>query len=194
MSEFLENLKQGTQEAHRKFVAAQQKFTSTQTEFQAVQQRLARDQAEFQAAAQEFQAFQTLVNLQTRKEQPPNAATPAPQLAAVAQGTPVNLVNAVNIPPQPRVLINQNVSAPPAMSEEVRPESNKTEAVRTLLRQHANGMTPGEIWKSLNSELNRVYLYSVLKRLKDRGDVREKRGKYYFNVKADENQNPHLVQ
>lgn len=64
---------------------------------------------------------------------------------------------------------------------------NKTEAVRELLRQHPAGMTPSDIWKELQLQFStRAYLYSVLKRLRDRGDARERRGKYYLNPKSEE--------
>jgi len=56
-------------------------------------------------------------------------------------------------------------------------------------------MTPGEIWKEMESQINnRAYLYSVLKRLKDRGDVKEKRGKYCAIPKIEEVQSQGLVQ
>jgi hypothetical protein len=167
MSEFLENLKRGMQEAQLKFQAAQQRQVAAN--------------AEFQAAAQEFNAWQTLVAATTRKEM----RTAAP--AALPAATPA----AVTVSAQ--ATVSPNVAAQLAASG--KPEGNKTNTVRELLRQHPAGMTPLEIWKQVESQMtNRAYLYSVLKRLKDRGDARERRGKYFLNPKVEEAQNPLSVQ
>ncbi|MHB8540070.1 MAG: hypothetical protein ACYDCD_03895 [Candidatus Acidiferrales bacterium] len=142
MSEFLEHLKARHAESQKRFLAKQAQLNSVNQEFQVV--------------AQEFNAWQTLLNLETRKE----------QMAAVALTAPT--VSPASAP-----------SSPAATS----PEVNKTEIVRELLRQHASGMTPSEIWKQEQIKTqfpHRAYLYSVLKRLKDRGDITEKRGKYCF--------------
>jgi hypothetical protein len=199
MSDFLENLKRGMQEAQQKFAAAQQKFTATNAEFQAAQQRLATHQAEYQAALQEFQAFQTLVNSQTRKEQLATGTPPAPAAAVAAAATAAAAVTRTASHSADAVLVrangavSQNVVA--SQSDDNKSDGNKTQAVRVLLRQHPAGMTPGEIWKCLESQMsNRVYLYSILKRLKDRGDVRERRGKYYCNLKLEDNQGQATVQ
>lgn len=186
MSHFLETLKQGMQDAQSRFAAAQQRLAATQAEFQAMQQRLAKDQTDFQSALQEFQAFQTLVNLQTRKEQP---QAPSPVAApSVTVAVPVALSNGSPRPPvlhNAQFLLGRLAAAQPP-KDEGRPEINKTEAVRELLRQHPAGMTPGDIWKSLEQELsNRTYLYSVLKRLKDKGDAKERRGKYFLISKQE---------
>lgn len=179
------------QEAHKKFASAQEKYTAAQAEFQAIQQKLTAAQAEFQAAAQEFQAFQTLVNVQTRKEQPANGTPSAAPVASGEVSVGAHLVYHSGKPVPQRVENAQQ----PISEQDNKPEGNKTEAVRMLLRTHPGGMTPSEIWKNLQSQLsNRVYLYSILKRLKDRGEVRDKRGKYYFNVKVEEDQTQTVVQ
>jgi hypothetical protein len=65
-------------------------------------------------------------------------------------------------------------------------EKKQTEAVREFLDQHP-GATPAEIWKQLQSQIaNRAYLYSVLKRLRDRGDAMERKGKYFLKPKPEE--------
>jgi hypothetical protein len=208
MTNFLETLRKGMVEANKKFTAAQQKFSVMQAEFQAAQQRLTAAQGEFQTAMQEFNAFQTLVNIETRKEQglPPITITPnalpphnpltpqqqhALQIQRIRQQQAAAAANAANgaVAPAP-IPIPQ-----PVVVDDNKSESNKTEAVRSILRQHPAGMLPAEIWKQLQSQVgNRLYIYSVLKRLKDRGDVRVKRGKYYFNFKVEENQNHVSVQ
>jgi hypothetical protein len=56
---------------------------------------------------------------------------------------------------------------------------NKTDMIRELLKQHPTGMTPSEIWKEVKGQLaHRAYLYSILKRLKDRDEVFMRRKKY----------------
>jgi hypothetical protein len=187
MSDFLETLKTGMQEAKLKFDTAQKKFVATQAEFQAVQKRMTEDQAAYAAAAQEFQSYQTLVNLHTHKEQNANTivASTAPTALATQSGKVI-----------PNVAVSMSGGSSSRTTDNGRStEGNKTEAVRDLLRQHPAGMTPGEIWTHLETQLsNRTYLYSVLKRLRDRGDARAKRGKYFLNPKIAEDQNQGLVQ
>jgi hypothetical protein len=69
-------------------------------------------------------------------------------------------------------------------------DGNKTEAVRELLRRHPSGMTPAEIWKEVKTQItHRPYLYSILKRLNDRGDIKAKRKKYYFQFPTGPEEN-----
>lgn len=67
--------------------------------------------------------------------------------------------------------------------------TNKTDVVRNLLRQHPAGMSAVEIWKEVGAQFNhRPYLYSVLKRLRDRDEIVKRRTKYCLVVipKAEE--------
>jgi hypothetical protein len=62
-------------------------------------------------------------------------------------------------------------------------EGNKTELVRNLIFDNPEGLTPPEIWKRVGAKMvRRQYLYSVLKRLKDREIIVEKRGKYFQRI------------
>jgi len=194
MSSFLETLKQGLQESQQKFVLSQQKLAQCQNELQAAQQRFNVANAEHQTAMQEFQAFNTLTNLEARKEQQAVAATAAGSNGA-SSATLVLRPGAEQPKSVPISTINEstytsNVAASVTggqLSSNNKAEGNKTEVVRDFLRQHSTGVTPSEIWKELESQMSgRAYLYSVLKRLKDRGDVREKRGKYYFIQRPQE--------
>lgn len=66
---------------------------------------------------------------------------------------------------------------------------NKTEIVRELLRSHTNGITPADLWKGFQIQApgtSRQYLYSVLKRLRDREYVCVRRGKYVLKTKPQE--------
>ena len=59
----------------------------------------------------------------------------------------------------------------------------KTDIVRNLLRQHPGGMTAPDIWKQVRSQFqHRPYLYSILKRLRDREEVAKRRGKYFLKL------------
>jgi hypothetical protein len=154
MSEFLENLKARHAEAQKRFLAKQQQLNAIN--------------AEFQTVAQEFNAWQTLLALETRKEQSAGTITiVAPQDAPIAA-------------------LPAGASSPAANTTS---DVNKTEIVRELLRQNSSGMTPSDIWKQVKGQIShRPYLYSVLKRLKDRGDVTDKRGKYYFKFAPKANE------
>jgi hypothetical protein len=200
MRDFLETLRQGMQEAQRRLAASQQRLTLVQAEFQTAQQKFTAAQSEFQVAVQEFNAYQTLVGAETRKQGQP--AGPAIQPANIVN-VPVRVLPAQAAVPvsAPKVVASNPATVPalastpaPAPLDENKSEGNKTEAVRVLLRQHPAGMTPAEMWEQLKAQLtNRIYLYSVLKRLKDRGDVRERRGKYFFNSKVEEPQTQEIA-
>jgi len=151
MNEFIETLKARQQDAQQRMQAAQHK--------------LAVVQAEFQAAAQECNSWTVALNTEVRRQQQEAA------VVAAAQATlPINLeANRAETPP-----------ATPANNQPLE-ITNKTEIVRDLLRQHPTGMTPGEIWKVLGTQIaDHAYIYSVLKRLKDRDEVTKRRGKYFF--------------
>jgi hypothetical protein len=174
MSDFLNKLRIEFDGAKERFLEAQKKFTGAQAESQAATQRLQAAQTEFQLAAQEFNSYQTLVNLWTRKEQ---------ELTVKASDTLV-VSDA----------LASTVESASTSATSPSPEINKTEMVRELLRQHPTGITPSDIWTKMDKQMkNRAYLYSVLKRLKDRGDARERRGKYFLNPKIEENQNQGMV-
>ena len=172
MSEFLENLKVRHAEAQKRFLAKQQELN--------------RINAEFQAVAQEFNAWQTLLNLEARKEQVAAVA------ATVTANNPVPTIPptaALNSTPSPVGV----VFAPAA----ARTEGNKTEIVRDLLRQAAPGsMSAADIWEAVRNQVsNRAYLYSVLSRMKDKGEVGVKRGRYFFKFPSKpEEPKEHLVQ
>ena len=120
---------------------------------------------------QEVFGWQKAVEAETRREAQDAAIALA---AARAQQVP--------IPIQP-------LAAPPAQAlppvaahvEQDKSEMNKTDAVRAVLRQHATGLTPGDVWEAVKNQIgNRDYVYSILKRLKDSGQAAERRGKYFL--------------
>ena len=73
---------------------------------------------------------------------------------------------------------------------------NKTNIVRNLLRQHPTGMSAVDIWKEVGGQFNhRPYLYSVLKRLRDRDEIVKRRNKYCLTSipKAEEAKEQHVI-
>lgn len=167
MSDFLNKLKAESEVAKVRATEAHKKLIAAQTDHQGATQRLQTATAEFQLAANESNSYQTLVNLWTRKEQ---------ELGVV------EVVDANKMADSVAVAVEAN--HPQSV-----PEVNKTELVSELLRQNPAGMTPSDIWAKMDKEIkNRAYLYSVLKRLKDRGVARERRGKYFAVLKIEESQ------
>jgi hypothetical protein len=74
--------------------------------------------------------------------------------------------------------------------------TNKTDTVRDLLRRHPAGMSAIDIWAEVRSDFkHRPYLYSVLKRLRDREEIIKRRGKYCLKLipKAEEAQDHSAV-
>lgn len=132
---------------------AQKRFTAATAELQAAQAR-------HQAIAQEVGSLQFLFNSEMRKEQ----GNATPEQLSVAS-TVKTVTNSFSVG---------------ATLRTDRAEGNKTEIVREILQQHPNGITPNDLWKSVSSQIAyRPYLYSILKRLKDKGDVLQKRKKYF---------------
>jgi hypothetical protein len=107
-------------------------------------------QVEYNIVTAEVTGYQKVLELETRKELEKAAATPP-------------------------------VIGPQQQSEQqVERELNKTELVRSALAEHP-GLTPAQLWGALRNQMGRRnYLYSILKRLKDRKQILEKRGKYYL--------------
>jgi hypothetical protein len=63
------------------------------------------------------------------------------------------------------------------------PVSNQSDIVRNLIRQNPAGITPKEMWKTLQTQIKyRAYFYSILKRLRDRDEVIFRRGKYLLKI------------
>jgi hypothetical protein len=130
--------------------------------FQISQQKLQQAQSEHQAIVVELTSWQNAVAAETRREQQESAASDASAVAGTDRPT----------------LTTQ----PTDQSESNHQEINKTGVIRDALRQHPAGIRPVELWKELKGQIDRGYLYSVLKRLKDRKQVTEKRGKYYPQI------------
>lgn len=106
--------------------------------------------AEWQASNAEVNGYQKVIELETKRELERAADTPQMQ-------------------------------GPASKAEhEADRDSNKTQLVRDALALHP-GLTPAQVWGAVKTRITRrTYVYSVLKRLKDRKQIIERRGKYYL--------------
>lgn len=157
MTTFFEELKIRHAEAQKRLQAAQQ-------EAQAVQAR-------YQAIAQEFNSLQLLLNVEAAK--PENKPEDKTTEAAISNANRI-IIRTVSMVPQ----ATSGQSALPLVAE-----TNKTEMIRELLRQYPGGIAPTELWKQVKTRMtHRAYLYSILKRLKDKGEVMVRRGKYIAKI------------
>jgi hypothetical protein len=129
-------------------------LSEAQKRFQEHQAEAQRVQQLFQAAHADLQALQRIVEKQTLKEQGPHK----PETIQVGGSTQSARV--------------------PEVSDAV-PDIQKTELIRETLRQHS-GMTPAELYSVVKSHVARPYLYSVLKRLRDKEEVVVRRKKYHI--------------
>jgi hypothetical protein len=159
MSQFLEMLKT--------------RLADAQTRLQLAQVALQKATIEHQAVMQEFSSWQNAVNVESRREMQ-DQVTQQPQ--PLARAVPVNVVT------QPLA------SSTHIHHAAVSPEINKSNLIREVLRQHPNGVSPADVWKEVRDHVGRAYVYSVLKRLKDRKQASERRGKYFLlvDVKPEE--------
>lgn len=131
------------------------RMIDAQKRHQLANQKLQAAQAEFNAATQEFVSWQNAVRVEATKEQ--SAA------AQASEGIPTHPVHEDGGPKVQEV--------------------NKTDAVRNLMRNHPGGIRPSDLWMELKGQIGyRPYLYSILKRLTDRGEVVKRRGRYFLKV------------
>ena len=143
-------------------------LADAQKRHQGMAVRLQALQIEYQALSQEVNSYTKIVEVQTRKEQ-------GIAVSGTATVKPTVRVSGIQITQVPR--------SGTGASE----ETNKTELVRELLRQHPTGMTGGELWNAVKDKFpHRQYVYSVLKRLKKKGDIAQKRKKFIFTARPEE--------
>jgi hypothetical protein len=134
-------------------------------------QNLQRAQQEHQAATHEYTTWQAAHAIEQKKLAVEQAQEQARPNAQPQTSNP--------LVPSPEQKVSPGIAeSPNAGTQDV----NKTEAIRELLRKHSTGMTPAEIWAALKEQVDRAYVYAVLKRLKDRKQITARRGKYYLNL------------
>jgi hypothetical protein len=181
MSQFLDTLKE-------RLAVAQQRL-------QTAQQKLNHAQAEHQSAMTDYSSWQNAVAAETRRENPNIAVE---QMVLSQQpGQPPRLVRQVFHPMAPQPTATQPNVAQPAQSPHSHDdEVNKTDLIRSVLRQNPNGIRPADIWKQVKENVGRAYVYSVLNRLKQKREVSERRGKYFLQLvaKTEEGKEPTHIQ
>ena len=165
MSQFLEMLKA--------------RFADAQQRLQVATANLQKAQLEHQAVMQEFGSWQNAIAVESRREQqqqilPAPPAQPAKAVTVIATAPIVSQQSWGSSP----AAVAPVLQTPPANESEV----NKADLIRGVLRQHPNGITPADVWREVREQVGRAYVYSVLKRLKDRKQVAERRGKYFLQI------------
>jgi hypothetical protein len=166
VSTFLETIKLRLAEAQRQHQEATAKFQRAQAEFQSIAQKLQSWQIALQTETQREQAEAALANQDTMQQEPPAKH-------------------------------QQNVAVTTIASAESRIDAdvNKTDLIRQQLRQHPAGMTGKELWDAVKVQISyRPYVYSVLKRLRDKQEVIVRRKKYRLVPKPGEDVDAHTVQ
>jgi hypothetical protein len=177
MSQFLETIKERVADSQRRLQASTVKLQQAQAEHQAVSQEFVSWQNAFNVEARREQLEQLNEN-QKRAEQQKPQAPPQPISGSIAVQLPALRVSATGI-----------VTPPESLPDT--PEISKTKMIKDVLLNNSNGITPAEVWKKVQDHhVGRAYVYSVLKRLKDKKQVLERRGKYYLLMpKTEEKEN-----
>lgn len=157
------------------------RLTAAQQRLAEADQRLKHAQQIQAYASYEVSTWTAAVNIEKNREEARQKAASIPATTSVSGNA---------TPTQAEIPAKQSASeaAQPHESQEV----NKTEMIRDLLRQNPTGLTPSDLWKRVKAQFtHRPYLYSVLKRLKDRDEVTVKRGKYLLKtIQKVEEQKP----
>jgi hypothetical protein len=154
MAKIIEEIQTRLAEAQKQLVDATQVLTMAQQKHQAAQHN--------------FNVWTAAMQIEQREEQlrQADANEKQPEL-------PLS-------PTKPAASIIPSISDHQADASET---LNKTEIVRTLLKQHPNGMSAVDIWKEVRAQfMHRPYLYSVLKRLRDREEIIKRRNRYFLTV------------
>jgi hypothetical protein len=184
MSQFLEMLKA--------------RLSDAQQRLQVAQVNLSKAQAEHQAVMQEFGSWQNAVSVESRREQQQPIAAPPPAPPATFSAQPVRRIigSVTTVPPQhfaPAATPAAPTMEAPSVSGS---EINKADLIRDVLRENPNGITPADLWRKVKDHVGRPYVYSVLKRLKDRKKVAERRGKYFLQIEPKQTEeakeSPHV--
>ncbi len=134
-----------------------------QQRFQVAQQKFAVAQGELQAAQQELNSYAYTLSNEMRKRQMEEIAVQAAKQGGPRAPTRIDTVSS---------------TAEIASMPDIHIHMSKTALVRGVLQQNPNGIAPTDICKALKNQVASAYVYSVLKRMKDRDEVTKKRGKY----------------
>lgn len=148
--------------------------------------RLATAQQQYQAAGMELQAatndhsiWSAAVAIEMREEEKRLSEAEEKQIPMNLPDLKLRPVTSIPVPELDQM---KSVDAPEAV--------NKTGLVREMLREHSTGISPTDLWTELKGQLSsRAYLYSILKRLRDKDEVFIRRKKYVLRPKLLEVKN-----
>ena len=158
-------------ELRSKLAAAQARNAAATARFQLAQ-------AELQAAQQDVNVWNHAVVIESREE--------AARIAALESQPSQLTLESGDIDTEASLEEKALEEAAEAQREEVGEPVNKTEQVREILRRHPAGIDPATLWRTFNAQFpntSRAYLYAVLKRLRDKEQVFQKKGKYMLKSK-----------
>jgi len=153
----------------------QTRLASAQKQLTEATQVLIAAQQKQQVAQHNFNIWNAAAQIEQREEQLRQAAATEKQSVLPLPGTKLEPSASIPLPAESPV----EASEPP----------NKTDVVRNLLKQHPAGMSAVDIWKEVGEQFtHRPYLYSILKRLRDRQEIVKRRTRYFLTVipKAEE--------
>ena len=143
----------------------QTRLAEAQKKFADANQALALAQQAQAQAQHQFSVWQMALQIEQREEQ-------MRQVAAAQDQNKLPLVPAAPI-----------IEEDSSKASDAEDGASKTDIVRDLLGRHPAGMTAPEIWHAVNAQFKyRPYLYSVLKRLRDRDEVMMRRKKYFLKL------------
>jgi len=158
------------------------RLSDSQRRVSEANQRLQQAQQAHAIAMADYNVWRAAVDAETRDELARVEAARENQpvfdgfVAPKAEST-VTQADLANLDP-----VESATTAPPTADESI----NKTEIIRTLLRQNPTGLTPPQIWSQVSSQFkHRPYMYSVLKRLKDRDEISFRRNKYMIRQEPE---------
>lgn len=154
MSTVLGSLKERLETAKVRLAAAQQRYQAAGVELQ--------------AATNDYNIWNAAVTIEMREEERRLAEAQEKQL-------PMNLPDLAQRP-NATIVPSEGDQAEPSSTPEA---ANKTELVREMLRLHPTGITVSGLWTEIGDRISsRAYLYSILKRLRDRDEVFTRRKRY----------------
>ncbi len=169
MNSILDELKVRHHEAGKAFQLAQAELQASQNRFNIASQRLnalavvLRDEQQRVAQEEVAEAARQHKFAMAVSDANITASTPSPSPAAPQTAAPET--TATNEPEAP----------------------NKTDLIRAVLGQHQKGISSSELWKELKDpQISSAYVHSVLHRLKKRGQVSRRLGKYFLKVPQPE--------
>jgi len=168
MSTILEELKERLEAAKLRTVSTQLKFIAAQ--------------ADNQAALTDVTVWTNAVNAEMREQERLAAEADEKQMPLPQISIEPRPITASAIIPIPQPIVDDQSGSANATDS-----VNQADLVRDLLRERGVRMAPNEIWNALEGKISsRAYLYSILKRMRDKDEITKYRNKYSIKPKPVE--------